>query len=68
VILKSLDARGTRVDLTGVSNLFANMFRLTHVIFVGMWSIDPVDGTKDFFRGDQYGVRPLRFSHHRPHK
>lgn len=26
------------------------------IIFAGMWTIDPVDGTKGFLRGDQYAV------------
>lgn len=24
--------------------------------FLGMWTIDPIDGTKGFLRGDQYAV------------
>ena len=28
----------------------------THDLTVGMWTIDPIDGTKGFLRGEQYAV------------
>jgi 3'(2'), 5'-bisphosphate nucleotidase len=29
---------------------------LMSVEFIGMWTIDPIDGTKGFLRGEQYAV------------
>src|SRR5258708_40047252 len=45
-----------REDRTDVSSVFSLLAFLSDSYFAGMWTIDPVDGTKGFLRGDQYAV------------
>ena len=47
--------------LTEVSPLVSHHLKyITYFFVVGMWTLDPIDGTKGFLRGEQYAVDVLR--------